>query len=326
MPRVDVVIPCYNYGRFLKASVESVLRQSVDDVRVLIIDDASSDDSVRIASEIANSDKRVTVIAHAENRGHIETYNEGIAWATSDYFLLLSADDMLVPGALERAVVIMDKNSDIVLTHGDCIVWNDGTPFPNCEYGDAGSWTRQDLITEMCVSGTNFVATPTAIARTSTQKNIGGYLPHLTHAGDMEMWLRFATKGTVARLAAVQGIYRKHAAAMSNAYWADILRDYRQRKLAFDAVFQKFDRSPAAGRQLHQMANRKLGELAFKNGITSLRRGQVAGGFQLIRWAMQMDHRLRRAPPFWQLVRIPGPEGRKWVGSRINAIGRKWNV
>ena len=49
MAKVDIVVPCYNYGRFLEACVESILRQSITDIRVLIIDDASSDDSLLVA-------------------------------------------------------------------------------------------------------------------------------------------------------------------------------------------------------------------------------------------------------------------------------------
>src|SRR5689334_16159119 len=108
MAKVDIVVPCYNYGLFLEGCVRSVLEQSFGDLRVLIIDDASSDDSASAAQRLVHADPRVSVISHPENWGHIATYNQGIEWASSDYFLLLSADDLLVSGALERAVQVMD--------------------------------------------------------------------------------------------------------------------------------------------------------------------------------------------------------------------------
>src|SRR4051812_4578035 len=105
MSRVDVVIPCYNYGRYLAACVDSVLSQDGVDVRALIIDDASTDDSVRMARALAASDERVRLRCHPRNRGHIATYNEGLLeWADAEYLVLLSADDLLVAGALRRAV------------------------------------------------------------------------------------------------------------------------------------------------------------------------------------------------------------------------------
>ena len=196
MAKVDIVVPCYNYGRFLEDCVRSLLDQSIEDIRVLIIDDASTDGSVAVAERLARADDRVTVRAHTQNRGHIATFNEGIEWANSDYFLLLSADDLLAPGALARAVRVMDENEDIILTYGDCAVWNTEDPFPviNDEPG-ALSWTRVDLVGKLCEAAANFVPTPTTIGRTDVQKAIGGYRPELPHAGDLEMWLRFGAHG-----------------------------------------------------------------------------------------------------------------------------------
>src|ERR671937_1179159 len=102
MSRVDVIIPCYNYGRYLPGCVRSVLGQEGVDVRVLIIDDASPDGSGAAAEELARQDARVQARRHAVNRRHIATYNEGLDWAAGDYLLLLSADDLLAPGALRR--------------------------------------------------------------------------------------------------------------------------------------------------------------------------------------------------------------------------------
>ena len=79
MSRVNVVIPCYNYGEFLPECVASVLDdQPGCDVRVLIIDDASNDGSAVVAQGIAAADSRVEVIIHPVNKGHIATYNEGL--------------------------------------------------------------------------------------------------------------------------------------------------------------------------------------------------------------------------------------------------------
>jgi glycosyltransferase involved in cell wall biosynthesis len=100
MSSVDVLVPCYRYGHFLGECVESVLAQSGPSVRVLIIDDASPDNTAEVADDLAKRDSRVTFLQHITNQGHIVTYNEGIAWASADYLLLLSADDYLLPGAL----------------------------------------------------------------------------------------------------------------------------------------------------------------------------------------------------------------------------------
>lgn len=115
---MDVVVPCYNYGHFLEPLVESVLAQEGVCVRIVIVDDASPDGSGDVADRIARSSSNVQVVRHAQNRGHITTYNEGLAVGDSTYLLLLSADDMLAPGALKRATTIMDRHASVGLVYG----------------------------------------------------------------------------------------------------------------------------------------------------------------------------------------------------------------
>jgi len=297
MAKVDVVIPCYNYGRFLHASVASVLEQSVADLRVLIIDDASSDDSPAIARACAERDSRVSIVTHARNWGHIRTYNEGIAWASADYFLLLSADDMLVGGALGRAVSIMDAAPDIVLTHGKCIGWNDEFPLPGPPSQQSDAWSRQDLLGDMCTHGGNLVRTPTAIVRTSAQKAAGGYRTSLPHSADMEMWLRLAARGSVARLEAVQAIYRKHAGNMSIAYYDRDLPDLLQAKQAFDSFFLEFGAKVPGARLLQEKATRALARKAFWRGAVQACHGRVAAGRALARLAFELDPGMRHHVP-----------------------------
>ncbi len=81
MIRVDVIIPCYNYARYLRGCVESVLQQVGVDVRVLIIDDCSPDDTPDVARLLTQNDNRVEYRRHAVNHRHIKTYNEGFEWA-----------------------------------------------------------------------------------------------------------------------------------------------------------------------------------------------------------------------------------------------------
>ena len=304
MAKVDVVVPCYNYGRFLEQCVRSVLEQSVGDLRLLIIDDASSDDSFSVANKLAKADPRVSIISHSENHGHIITYNEGIAWASADYFLLLSADDLLVPGALERATAVMDANPDVVLTHGDDILWHQGNAIPNIDAQPGYTWVRQDLVREMCAVGGNLVCTPTAIGRTSVQKKIGGYRASLPHSGDMEMWLRFAAQGAVARIDAVQAIYRRHSSNMSDLVYSD-KTDCHHRIAAFDSFFEDCKDLIPGYENLQPQAIRKVAEQGCRAGLDLLRRGirlsqraHVIKGIHLIRWSMQQILRCVIVYPF----------------------------
>ena len=282
MAKFDIVVPCYNYARFLPESVHSVLNQSVRDVSVLIIDDASTDDTRQVADRLSHSDKRVTTITHPINWGHIKTYNQGISWASGEYFLLLSADDVLAPGALQRASEVMDANNDIVITHGIGLLWRDGSPFPSITPSPNYEWARQDLIREICNVGVNLVNTPTAIVRTATQKRIGGYRESLPHSGDMEMWLRLASLGAVARIEAIQAIYRFHSHNMSKFYYAQTYADLFHRRAAFDSFFNEHEDRASDVNFLKMHAYHALAEDAMQMVTRQLARGRLRDCSDLI--------------------------------------------
>lgn len=304
MSKIDIVIPCYNYGHFLGACVSSVLAQSVHDLRILIIDDASTDQSARVADELAKTEPRVSHIVHRENRGHIATYNEGIAWASGEYFLLLSADDLLLPGALDRAIRIMDDDPSIVMVHGQASPWQVGRPQPSTDASAPFAWRRQNLIDIVCESGRNYIFTATAIVRTAAQKKAGGYNAALPHTADMEMWLRLACQGSVASVdSPVQAIYRRHANNMSSAYLARKLIDLEGRKRAFELFFAT---APLPGPQRANLQRQAFGALAreaYWAGVLRGLRGQVENGRTLLRFAFALAPELRLAPPFAQLRR-----------------------
>jgi Glycosyl transferase family 2 len=103
---VDVVIDNYNYGRFLAAAIESALAQTHERVRVIVVDDGSSDDSVEIAQRFGD---RVTVVAK-ENGGHASAFNAGFERCEGDVVILLDADDLLLPeAAAENAAAFADE-------------------------------------------------------------------------------------------------------------------------------------------------------------------------------------------------------------------------
>jgi hypothetical protein len=252
MSSVDVIVPCYRYGHFLRECVESVLTQSGPAVRVLIIDDASPDNTADVAADLAYTDSRVTFRRHTENKGHIATYNEGIAWASADYLLLISADDYLLPDALKRAAELMDADPAVGFTFGKAVDLGEGGALKQTRTtanaiidsltGDATSRILRGVqfIASVEANGSmNFVRTPTAVVRTVLQKGLGGYRPELPHSGDWEMWLRLSAHSAVGVLSAYQAVYRVHGGNMQWAYYRGArLADLEQRQAALECFFE----------------------------------------------------------------------------------------
>jgi glycosyltransferase involved in cell wall biosynthesis len=256
---IDVFVPCYNYGRFLRQCTESVLQETRFPIRVLIIDDASTDGSAEEARKIAAEDSRVAVITHSSNQGHIATYNEGIAWVQATYMLLLSADDMVAPGALARAVALMEANPNVAFVYGRAIRFSKVEELKDIQGGidsaEVAVHHGMEFIRRICSRPDNPVDTATAVVRGIVQKRVGGYCPQLPHSGDLEMWLRCAAHGDVAEIGAVQGFSRMHGANMRDAYYGpQLLRDYRQRQEAFSYFFQNHGGVIPGADQLKQRA------------------------------------------------------------------------
>jgi glycosyltransferase involved in cell wall biosynthesis len=266
MSSVSVVIPCYKYGHFLEEAVTSVLDdQEGVEVRVLIIDDASPDDSAEVARKLAARDPRVEVIVHAANKGNIATYNEGLLdWADGDYCLLLSADDRLTPGALRRAVDLLDAHPGVGFVYGLALWFWQGKPLPTARTRLRGwsVWPGQRWAERRFRQARNNLTTPEVVVRTSLQKQVGGYDPRLSHAGDLELWLRLAANADVGFLRGVdQAYYRVHGQNMRNSFTG--LADLRQRRLAWEVALDRCgDKLPDAHR-LSAIVHRKLGRAAL---------------------------------------------------------------
>ena len=298
MSTVDVIVPCYRYGHYLKECVESVLTQSGPGVRVLIIDDFSPDNTTEVAAELARDDSRVTVFRHTSNQGHIATYNEGIGWASADYLLLLSADDYLLPGALNRAVALMDNQPEVGFVFGNAIELNEvGQQRLTNDFkcgNDTWIFTGPEFVRRS--SAGNIVTTATAVVRTRLQKQVGGYRVELPHSGDMEMWLRLAAFASVGYVEAPQAVYRRHNTNMSLGYMAEgFLHDMEQRKAALDYFFLSCGNLLPDGNRLRRDAYWSMGRAMLGLASLSFDRGNMNASEQLRELAVVACPRVRRS-------------------------------
>jgi glycosyltransferase involved in cell wall biosynthesis len=326
LSRIDIVIPCYNYGRFLYQCVNSALGQVGVDVRVLILDDASSDNTAEVAAGLAREDSRVAVIRHNTNKGHINTYNEGMDWASADYMLLLSADDYLLPGALARATNLMDAHPEVGFSFGNVIeLSGNGNETPTKSIIEPTNDSAKRILEGyefIELSGAdNLVATCSAVVRTELQKRLGGYRNELPHAGDLEMWLRFAAHASVGFIFAYQGVYRFHGTNMSTAYYFvsdgrlvytknGRLADLQQRKSALDCFSEHCNDVLPRCEHLCRGLYRRLSELAVGHASAAFNDGEMGVSRQLSDFALAVFPEIKSSSPWVKLT------CKRWMGAR----------
>lgn len=239
LPTVSVIVPCYNYGQFLAGCVASVLNQSGVEVQLLIVDDCSTDSSAAVARELSERHEQIEFRQHSQNMGLIPTANEGLEWAEGDYVVLLSADDLLVPGSLQRSTTIMTELPQVGMVYGRPIMAAAERPIatPSNSWRTTDVWPGAKWIRERCRSGHNCISSPEALVRMSVQRAVGGYDPSCHHTSDLNMWLRIAAVADIAYIrGAPQAIYRVHALSMWRSQ-DGYLSEIQERRAAFDSFF-----------------------------------------------------------------------------------------
>lgn len=274
-PTVSVIVPCFNYGHFLEGCVASVLDQRGVDVSLLIIDDVSGDDSGRVAQRLAERDDRVTFRQHRENHGLIGTANEGLEWASGEYVLLLSADDLLVPGALERATRVMRDHPNVGMVYGRPLIAREDRPLPEPRgrWRATDVWSGSEWIRLRCRTGHSCISSPEALVRSSVQREVGGYDPACFHCSDVNMWLRIAAVSDIAYVRGTpQAIYRVHGGSMARSK-ENALVDLRERRLAYDSFFARCGSRLEQAGALRETAGRALARQALWRASRAVDRG-----------------------------------------------------
>lgn len=113
-PLISVIIAVYNPGKYLRACLDSIVNQTYRNLEIILVDDGSTDDSLRICQEYAERDNRV-IVHHKENSGVSATRNQGIRLAHGDYFSFIDSDDILEIDAFEYLInLIKEHNVDAV--------------------------------------------------------------------------------------------------------------------------------------------------------------------------------------------------------------------
>ena len=113
MPKVSVLVAVYNTKQYLSQCLDSLLRQTLRDIQIICIDDASTDGSDLLLKQYADKDSRIIVLSNETNQGPSNSRNQGITHATGEYMCFLDSDDWFDDDALEKMVTVMESEDSI---------------------------------------------------------------------------------------------------------------------------------------------------------------------------------------------------------------------
>jgi Glycosyl transferase family 2 len=281
---VTAVIPAYNYARFLPDCVGSVLSQTGVEVRLLVIDDCSQDETQTVLSGLQATDPRITVIRHERNRGHIPSVNEGLELVDTEYVVKLDADDMLASGSLARATALLQAHPEVAFVYGRPQHFSGRAPRRVRAMRRSWTiWPGAEWVAARCQCADNAISQPEVVMRTESLRRVGSVCPELTHTSDLHLWLRLGSIGDVGRVnGPVQAYYRVHQESMQRTVHAGELFRFRARRAAFDSAFQaEAGALPGAG-QLHDTFRQAIARLALDCACHRFDRGRTEANGETI--------------------------------------------
>lgn len=206
-PRVSCIIAAYNASAYLRDAINSLQRQTYENIEIIVVDDGSTDETANIAESAAVHDKRVRIMRIANSKQAIAR-NTGIDKAKGEFIANLDADDLAMPTRIERQLAFLQEHAGYVAVGGairliDC----DG-----CEIGVDVLPTTHVTIADNLRNGNPGAGLilSASMVRKACLQAIGGFRPEFVPAEDYDLWLRLIEVGRLANLGEVVTEYRVH--------------------------------------------------------------------------------------------------------------------
>ena len=201
MPLLSIVIANYNYGRFIEEAIQSVLSQSCPDFELIVIDGGSTDNSVDVIKKYAGGEvvdgsrsrteeclsSPISYWVSEPDKGQSNAFNKGFAKARGRFLTWLNADDVMLPGTIERLKTAAERHPECEWFVGGCLWLDPEMRIVNCGRGRPFSELR-------CRAGEVSVWGPSSFFTKRLLGSVGGVDERFHYSMDADLWLRFAHK------------------------------------------------------------------------------------------------------------------------------------
>lgn len=231
-PLVSVVIPVWNSEKYIDEAINSIVHQTYQNLEIIIINDASTDETPRIVDSWALKDKRIRVIHNKRNLGIGGNRSKGVAEARGNFICWQDADDIAFPYRVERQVEILLKDESIGVVGGGLQF------FDSKGDGVVRTYAEDDESLRRTIFRYNPIAQPASVFRRSVFDVVGGYDASLAVSEDLDMWFRLGEQYKFANTSDVVIRYRQSDGSLT----ASRLRDMEKVTLM---LRRKFKKSPA---------------------------------------------------------------------------------
>lgn len=245
VPAIDVLVTVYNGERFIAQTIDSVISQTIQDWRLIIVDDLSTDRTEEIIRSYAVRDPRILLIK-GEHKGIAAAANIGLSVVTAPLVARLDADDVAQPERLQVQHDFLQTHPDVLAVGSDVYLIDENNKRLRRRRAPVGWQKIQNILKTR-----NCMCHPSATIRTSALQQIGGYRDKFRNSLDYDLWLRISEIGKIENIAQDLLLYRRHASQVSasaNAhrqtiYSVGAATDHFLRKYGFADLECKVDES-----------------------------------------------------------------------------------
>jgi glycosyltransferase involved in cell wall biosynthesis len=193
---ISVVIPCFNQGKYLPFTVESIIASTHQAIEIIIVNDGSTDDSLAIAQQLKSRHHGIQII-HQPNGGVSKARNAGMRIAQGEYILPLDGDDLISRDYIEKAIEILRSNSSVKVVYCNAVKFNEQVQ----KEWKLKPFNLYNLATDNMI----FVS---GIFRKKDAFDIGGYSEDMTMGReDWEFWIKMLKDGGQVVKLPITGFY-----------------------------------------------------------------------------------------------------------------------
>lgn len=321
-PKVDVLMPAYNAATTVREAVESLLSQTLRDIRVIVVDDGSTDDTPAILADLAGRDARLTVVTR-QNGGIVDALNQGLDHCRADVIARFDADDVSFPTRLACQL-------DYLETHPRCVAVGSAVEHMD-EHGRALSGLPhpgQPSLADphWAPAREPYLIHPFLMARRASLEAVGRYR-HVHYSEDTDLYWRLREQGELYNIEQPLGRYRVHSASVSSASIVNgrimavssqlsalsaLRRERGERDLTFDRNAIAEYRAAASLENIVTAASRQL--TASETGHL-----RIAGAIKLLELARYRPYELEASDCSFIRCSLPlakhlSPENRREIG------------
>lgn len=208
LPRISVITPCLNQGRFLRQCIDSILDQNYPELEIMIFDGGSTDESLSIIEEYAGS---ISYWVSEPDNGQSDAINKGFRRASGEIVTWLNADDFYLPSALERVAEAYYADQSAPFFFGDGLrVDESGSVLSKYCPNDKLVFNRQALLL-----GLNYILQPATFINRRALERIGYLDAELVYGMDSDLWIRLSKIGLPRPIEAKLAASREYASTKS---------------------------------------------------------------------------------------------------------------